>query len=124
TRIETEYKQLHTVYRQQAVAIANDRNNETLVQEFKTTQAELNNMRDSAKQYINRAAPAADNGDTNYIFLYFVQHNLPKGLVGLLFAIIFLASWGSISAALNSQATSSMMDIHLLNRKEELTETE
>ncbi len=124
TRIETEYQQLHTVYRQQAVAIANDRNNETLVQEFKTTQAELNNMRDSAKQHINRAAPAADNGDTNYIFLYFVQHNLPKGLVGLLFAIIFLASWGSISAALNSQATSSMMDIHLLNRKEELTETE
>jgi Na+/proline symporter len=54
---------------------------------------------------------SADASDTNYIFLYFVKHTLPKGLVGLLFAVIFLASWGSISAALNSLASSSMLDI-------------
>lgn len=123
-RINTEYQQLHTVYTQQAQALANDRNNTALLQDFKTTQKELSAIRDSAKANINRVAPASDNGDTNYIFLYFVQHNLPKGLIGLLFAIIFLASWGSISAALNSQAASSMIDIHLLNRKEELTEAE
>jgi len=38
--------------------------------------------------------------------------NLPVGLVGLLIAIIFLASWGSIAAAINSLASCSMIDFH------------
>jgi Na+/proline symporter len=38
---------------------------------------------------------------------------LPKGLVGLLIAIIFLAAWGSIAAALNSLASCSVVDFYL-----------
>jgi len=38
------------------------------------------------------------------------------GIVGLLFAVIILASWGSISAALNSLTASSLMDVQLLGR--------
>ena len=121
-QVEKEYKQLRTQYQQQARAIANNRNdNAALVTEFKNTQQQISVLRDSVRKYINRASPTSDNGDTNYIFLYFVKNNLPKGLVGLLFAIIFLASWGSISAALNSLASSSLMDIHLLNNKKELS---
>ena len=37
---------------------------------------------------------------------------LPTGLVGLIIAIIFLASWGSIAAALNSLASCTMIDFH------------
>jgi len=53
-----------------------------------------------------------DTNDTNYIFLRFVVDYLPVGMVGLLIAIIFLAAWGSIAAALNSLASSSVVDIH------------
>lgn len=53
-----------------------------------------------------------DHSDTNYIFLRFVVDHMPKGLVGLLIAVIFLASWGSIAAALNSLASISVVDIH------------
>lgn len=53
-----------------------------------------------------------DDNDTNYIFLRFVTDYLPVGLVGLLIAIIFLASWGSIAAALNSLASSTVVDFH------------
>lgn len=123
-RIDAQYNQLQTLYGQQATTIANDRDNESLVAEFKATQQKMSVLRDSVRQHINRVAPTSDNGDTNYIFLYFVKNNLPKGLVGLLFAIIFLASWGSISAALNSLAASSMMDIQLLNNKTELSEAQ
>ncbi|MBA4197470.1 MAG: sodium:solute symporter [Chitinophaga sp.] len=55
---------------------------------------------------------AGDDNDTNYIFLRFVVDYLPKGLVGLLIAIIFLAAWGSIAAALNSLASCTMIDFH------------
>ncbi len=123
-RIDAQYNRLQAVYGQQASAIANNRSNETLVAEFKATQQQMSVLRDSVRLHINRVAPTSDNGDTNYIFLYFVKNNLPKGLVGLLFAIIFLASWGSISAALNSLASSSMMDIQLLNNKTELSEAQ
>jgi solute:Na+ symporter, SSS family len=75
-----------------------------------------NRLRDSLrKEYkttLKKAIPEADTNDTNYIFLRFVVDYLPVGLVGLLIAIIFLASWGSIAAAINSLASCTMVDFH------------
>lgn len=62
-----------------------------------------------------------DSNDTNYIFLRFVVDNLPVGMVGLLIAIIFLASWGSIAAAINSLASSTMVDFHRRFSKKAIT---
>jgi SSS family solute:Na+ symporter len=53
-----------------------------------------------------------DPNDTNYIFLRFVVDNLPKGLIGLLIAVIFLSAWGSIAASLNSLSSATMNDMH------------
>jgi SSS family solute:Na+ symporter len=53
-----------------------------------------------------------DPNDTNYIFLRFVVDHLPKGLVGLLIAVIFLSAWGSIAASLNSLSSATINDIH------------
>ncbi|MCY1539192.1 transporter, solute:sodium symporter (SSS) family [compost metagenome] len=50
--------------------------------------------------------------DNNYIFLSFVTEYLPKGLIGLLIAIIFLASMGSTASALNSLASTTVVDIY------------
>ena len=61
---------------------------------------------------MERALPGEKPNDTNYIFLWFVKENLPVGLIGLIFAIIFLAAWGSIAAALNSLAACSVVDFH------------
>jgi Na+/proline symporter len=38
--------------------------------------------------------------------------NLPKGLIGLLIAVIFLSAWGSIAASLNSLSSATMNDMH------------
>jgi SSS family solute:Na+ symporter len=56
--------------------------------------------------------PKADTNDTNYIFLSFVTHYLPVGLVGLLVAIIFLASMGSTASGLNALASTSVVDFY------------
>ena len=48
----------------------------------------------------------------NSIFLRFVMDHLPQGLIGLIIAIIFLAAWGSIAAALNSLAACTVIDFH------------
>jgi SSS family solute:Na+ symporter len=56
--------------------------------------------------------PKAETNDNNYIFLSFVTKYLPRGLVGLLVAIIFLASMGSTASALNSLASTTVIDIY------------
>lgn len=56
--------------------------------------------------------PKASTNDNNYIFLSFVTEYLPKGLIGLLVAIIFLASMGSTASALNSLASTTVVDIY------------
>lgn len=73
---------------------------------------QLDSLRAAYKGYIKKAVPKEDDNDTNYIFLRFVIDYLPVGLVGLLIAIIFLAAWGSIAAALNSLASCTMIDFH------------
>ena len=73
----------------------------------------LTSIRKEYKKVIAKAVPGSDINDTNYIFLRFVVDHLPKGLVGLLIAIIFLAAWGSIAAALNSLASCTVIDFYL-----------
>ncbi|MEY2648702.1 MAG: hypothetical protein RL282_1415 [Bacteroidota bacterium] len=53
-----------------------------------------------------------EQSDTNYIFIRFVMDHMPKGLIGLLIAVIFLAAWGSIAATLNSLSSSTLVDFH------------
>lgn len=88
------------------------------VQDFKNTQAEVKALHGRVEEAINTSDSNAEKTDTNYIFLYFVKSTLPAGMIGLLFAVIFLASWGSISAALNSLAACSLKDVHLIFSKE------
>ncbi len=57
---------------------------------------------------------AAERSDANYVFLHFVRNSIPAGLVGLIFAVVIMASWGSISAALHALASSSVVDVHNL----------
>lgn len=76
----------------------------------------INKQRDSLRaefaKLVEKPEVRGDSNDANYIFLRFVLDYLPKGLIGLLIAVIFISSWGSIAAALNSLASSTIIDIH------------
>jgi len=82
--------------------------------------ASLNTLQKKYKNIIAAAVPGADVNDTNYIFLRFVVDYLPVGLVGLLIAVIFLAAWGSIAAALNALASCTVIDFHLRFRSKDI----
>jgi Na+/proline symporter len=102
-----------------------DKNNNTdlsasYAQQINAANASADSLRKEYKALMKKALPGADTNDTNYIFLRFVVDYLPEGLVGLLIAIIFLASWGSIAAALNSLASSTMIDFHRRYTKNEI----
>ena len=99
----------------QLVEAIHDNNNKqtTIVQhKLEETLKQKQETRSQTLKLIKQADKTADVNDTNYIFLYFVTKNLPKGLIGLLIAVIFLAAWGSIAAALNSLASSTVIDVY------------
>ena len=89
--------------------------------ELTQLQHQSDSIRKKVRTWMQTEKIEGDTSDTNYIFLRFVVDNLPKGMVGLLIAIIFLASWGSIAAAINSLASSTMVDFHRRFSKKEIT---
>ncbi|WP_346320805.1 sodium:solute symporter [Chitinophaga sp. YIM B06452] len=95
-----------------ALKTENESEIEKVKSSLKAAETAGDTVRAQAGRLIKKADPLAEVNDTNYIFLHFVVNNLPKGMVGLLIAIIFLASWGSIAAALNSLASTTMVDIY------------
>jgi len=81
----------------------------------------IGEIKEQYKNVMKKALPDQEVKDTNYIFLRFVIDYLPKGLIGLLIAVIFLAAWGSIAAALNALASCTVVDIHKKFIQKELT---
>src|ERR1700712_5657463 len=79
---------------------------------LKRADAQQSLIRKDAVALMKKTNGKADTDDTNYIFLNFVTHYLPRGLIGLLIAIVFLASMGSTASALNSLASTSTVDIY------------
>ena len=97
-----------TVYKDSLHTLELQYSNLLTQKDFKTADT----VRTQYKKVIRIANADKKANDTNYIFLRFVIENLPKGLVGLLIAMIFLASWGSIAAALNALASCTVVDFH------------
>jgi len=80
--------------------------------ELKAIDEQTTTIREQGMKLMKQNNADANTDDTNYVFLNFVTHNLPVGLVGVLVAIVFLASMGSTASALNSLASTTVVDIY------------
>jgi len=69
-------------------------------------------VKNDFKKLVIKNNPTSDANDTNYVFLSFVTKYFPVGLVGLIIAVIFLASMGSTASGLNSLASTYVIDFH------------
>ena len=72
-------------------------------------------VRKKVMAMVKESGLPVEQSDTNYIFIRFVMDHMPKGLIGLLIAVIFLAAWGSIAATLNSLSSSTLIDFHKIH---------
>ena len=96
--------------------------NEFLISESQELKDKINNLseqeqylRDRAKILIGKAAELKkqkiESNDKDYVFIHFILENLPKGLIGLLLAVIISAAMSSTSSELNALATTTTVDI-------------
>ncbi len=86
------------------------------------TQKRQTQLRSIIQRWLRDKDVKGDANDTNYIFLRFVVDHLPKGMIGLLIAVIFLSAWGSVAAALNSLSSATINDLHKRWIKEPMSE--
>jgi len=105
-------KQKHLREMLSSIEEGNDVKIKKTEEKVKNVQRESNQIREEAALLIKQANPGADVNDTNYIFLNFVIHFLPIGLIGLVLAAIISASMSSTSAELNALASTTVIDIY------------
>ncbi len=93
---------------------------------LKNTIIELNELdktnRETAKALITEADPDQETNDKDYVFIHFILNNLPRGLIGLLLAVILSAAMSSTASELNALASTTTIDLYKRNVKEEKTD--
>ncbi|WP_340199046.1 sodium:solute symporter family transporter [Ascidiimonas sp. W6] len=80
--------------------------------------------REKAKQIIEKADADVETNDKDYVFIHFILNQLPKGLIGLLLAVILSAAMSSTASELNALGTITTMDLYNRNLKKEKSDTQ
>lgn len=69
-------------------------------------------VRDEVRELIAQTDVKLEPKDDDYVFITFIVHYLPIGLVGLLLAVIFSAAMSSTASELNALATTTVVDFY------------
>jgi solute:Na+ symporter, SSS family len=118
SKLETDFSRLNEEKRVQIrkmlaeIEARNDAGAESALRDIRRTKESEAGLRQEAFRLIKKRNPLAETNDTNYIFLSFVTHVLPAGLVGLILAAILSASMSASSAELNALASVTVIDIY------------
>jgi Na+/proline symporter len=99
-----------------------DYDNPILRKELVALSSKEKDLRDHAKELIQKADDRSETNDKDYVFFHFILNYLPKGLIGLLLAVIISAAMSSTASGLNALASTTAIDIYKRNQKEEKTE--
>jgi hypothetical protein len=109
------------LYREKSVIVGDlveaiQQKNEPSIKSAKTSYDAIKSrekaIRDSVKLVIAEAVPGAKTQDQDFIFLNFVINNLPRGVVGLLLAVMFSAAMSSMASELNALASTTTVDLY------------
>ena len=76
-------------------------------------------LKEAAKRIIEKvnikSTKKIESNDKDYVFIHFIINNLPRGLIGLLLAVILSAAMSSTASELNALASTSAIDLYKRN---------
>lgn len=116
--LENEKKELDLVIRDQQIHYVNTQNNnerKAISENILHLNSIKQDLRDQTKKLITKANPDAETNDKDYVFIYFILNNLPRGLIGLLLAVILSAAMSSTASELNALASTTAIDLYKRN---------
>lgn len=85
------------------------------ITEIKALNASENELRKQSVAVIKKANPKAETNDKDYVFIHFILTNLPRGLIGLLLAVILSAAMSSTASELNALGSTTAIDLYKRN---------
>ena len=89
----------------------------TVLLDIKALQSQEDQLRISSKELIKKANPKAETNDKDYVFIHFILNNLPRGLIGLLLAVILSAAMSSTASELNALGSTTTIDLYRRNNQ-------
>lgn len=113
SQINTDKKIVNQIYIEQLKH--NEFDNPILKKQMVALSLKEKDLREDAKDVIKKVDGKTETNDKDYVFLYFILNYLPKGLLGLLLAVIFSAAMSSSASGLNSLGATSAIDIYKRN---------
>jgi Na+/proline symporter len=117
--ISSEKKEVTLAYASQ---LNIDRENKVLKNRIVALSEKEKNIRDAAKTLIGKANQKDKTNDADYVFIHYIINYLPKGLIGLLLAVILCAAMSSTASGISALASTTVIDIYKRNVKEEKSE--
>jgi len=96
--------------------------NPILRKELVALSSKENDLREEARDLISKADKKSETNDKDYVFIHFILNYLPKGLIGLLLAVILSAAMSSTASGISALASTTAIDIYKRNVKEEKSE--
>ncbi|WP_088323445.1 sodium:solute symporter [Polaribacter tangerinus] len=77
-------------------------------------------LKEKSKEIIDRIDAEntlikVESNDKDYVFIHFILNNLPRGLIGLLLAVILSAAMSSTASELNALASTTAIDLYKRN---------
>ena len=90
---------------------------QTVLLDIKALQLQEDQLRISSKELIKKANPEAETNDKDYVFIHFILNNLPRGLIGLLLAVILSAAMSSTASELNALGSTTTIDLYRRNNQ-------
>lgn len=116
-QLNNELNQLNTKRKQ--FYAKNTGNINSINQQEKLIREEARSLIDNAAKEKNKKI---ESNDKDYVFIHFILHYLPKGLIGLLLAVILSAAMSSTASELNALATTTSLDVYKRNFRRDLSE--
>ncbi len=114
SKLSEEKKEINLIYIDH---LNQNYDNPILRKELVAISSKENDLRDQAREIITQADPKSETNDKDYVFIHFILHYLPKGLIGLLLAVILSAAMSSTASGLNALASTTAIDIYKRNVK-------
>ena len=111
TTLDAELKKKHLTYARAEASMEK----EALLEEIITLNNTETSLRTQSKALIKKANPTTETNDKDYVFIHFILNNLPRGLIGLLLAVILSAAMSSTASELNALGSTTAMDLYKRN---------
>ena len=86
--------------------------NQGLKNEYIKLEKKNKEQRKKVKELILKNNINASTNDRDYIFITFIINHLPKGIIGLLLAVIFAAAMSSTASELNALSATTLIDLY------------